>query len=123
MTKIFPCLAYRDAAAALDFLRRAFGLEEVEVDRAADGTIGHAVVGAGGDAIMLGQRAAKDVHRADPGIYIHVSELDAHLARAVAAGARIVRPLYDTPYGSREYSAEDPEGNCWHFGTYLPGRR
>jgi uncharacterized glyoxalase superfamily protein PhnB len=38
----------------------------------------------------------------------------------VAAGARVVRELEDMPYGSREYSVRDPEGNLWSFGTYDP---
>ena len=45
---------------------------------------------------------------------------DAHHERAVAAGAKLVRPLEDTGYGSREYSVRDPEGNLWSFGTYDP---
>jgi hypothetical protein len=38
-----------------------------------------------------------------------------------SAGHRsFVAGLYDTPYGSREYSARDLEGNVWTFGTYHP---
>jgi uncharacterized glyoxalase superfamily protein PhnB len=46
--------------------------------------------------------------------------VDAHYDRAKAAGAEIVVELRNTEYGSREYSARDPEGHVWHFGTYLP---
>jgi uncharacterized glyoxalase superfamily protein PhnB len=49
-----------------------------------------------------------------------VRDVDAHYARAKGAGAEIVRPLDDTPYGSREYAARDPEGQVWSFGTYDP---
>jgi len=52
--------------------------------------------------------------------YVIVSDIDAHYARAKAAGAEIVRPLADTDYGSREYAARDPEGQVWSFGTYDP---
>ena len=45
---------------------------------------------------------------------------DAHHERAVAAGAQIVRELTDQPYGAREYTARDPEGHVWSFGTYRP---
>jgi uncharacterized glyoxalase superfamily protein PhnB len=41
-------------------------------------------------------------------------------ARAVAAGAKIVRPLQDTPYGSREFAVKDPDGHSWSVGTYDP---
>jgi uncharacterized glyoxalase superfamily protein PhnB len=53
-------------------------------------------------------------------IYAVIADPDAHHARAEGAGARIVRELEDTPYGSREYSARDLEGNLWSFGTYDP---
>jgi uncharacterized glyoxalase superfamily protein PhnB len=56
------------------------------------------------------------------GLYVYVEDLDAHCRRAKATGAEIVRDLEDTPYGSREYSARDPEGHLWSFGTYRPER-
>ena len=49
-----------------------------------------------------------------------VPDPDAHYTRAKAAGAQIVRELVDQPYGSREYSARDLEGNLWSFGSYDP---
>jgi uncharacterized glyoxalase superfamily protein PhnB len=51
-------------------------------------------------------------------IYAVIDDPDAHHGKARAAGARVVRELEDTPYGSREYSARDLEGNLWSFGTY-----
>ena len=56
-------------------------------------------------------------------IYAVVADPDAHHDRAKAAGAQIVRQLADQPYGSREYSARDLEGNLWSFGTYDPYSR
>ena len=46
-------------------------------------------------------------------------------ARATAAGAEVLAPLYDTDYGSRDFAVRDPEGNRWSFGTYRghPRRR
>jgi uncharacterized glyoxalase superfamily protein PhnB len=52
--------------------------------------------------------------------YIVVPDADAVHARAVAAGAEIIRPLQDTPYGSREFALRDPEGHSWSIGTYDP---
>jgi uncharacterized glyoxalase superfamily protein PhnB len=54
------------------------------------------------------------------GIYVVVPDIDGHYARAKAAGAKIERPLADTDYGSREYSARDCDGHLWSFGTYDP---
>jgi uncharacterized glyoxalase superfamily protein PhnB len=53
-------------------------------------------------------------------IYAVVADPDEHCACARAAGADIVRELVDQPYGSRESSARDLEGNLWSFGTYDP---
>lgn len=53
-------------------------------------------------------------------MYVVVADPDAHYARTVAAGARIVMPLTDTDYGSRDHIAGDAEGNLWCFGTYAP---
>ena len=57
---------------------------------------------------------------ANHGVYVFVEDIDAHCARARAAGAEIVRELQDTEYGSREYSVRDLEGHLWSLGTYQP---
>ena len=41
-------------------------------------------------------------------------------AGALAAGAEIIVGLEETPYGSKEYAARDPEGHVWSFGSYAP---
>lgn len=115
---VYPFLRYADADAALDWLRRAFGFREVAVHRGDDGDtrpIHHAEVSLGPGIVMFGQG-----DRDDRGIYVAVDDADAHYAQAKAAGAEIVRELEDTDYGSREYTARDPEGNVWSFGTYRP---
>ena len=50
-----------------------------------------------------------------------VEDPDALHARAKEAGATIEREPEDEHYGSREFTARDPEGNLWSFGTYRPG--
>jgi uncharacterized glyoxalase superfamily protein PhnB len=49
-----------------------------------------------------------------------VADADAAHARAVAAGAVIVRPLQDRPFGGRDFIVKDPEGNTWTAGTFDP---
>lgn len=53
-------------------------------------------------------------------VYIVVENADAVFARVAEAGASVVRPLQDTPYGSREFTVADPEGHSWSVGTYDP---
>jgi uncharacterized glyoxalase superfamily protein PhnB len=125
---MYPALRYRDAAAAVDWLVRAFGLRRHQVHPGPNGTIVHAELAYGGSMIMLGsarvdQPAAppRDMQSMMHSIYMYVPDPDAHYAQAKAAGADILYEPRDTEYGSREYGARDLEGNIWSFGTYRPG--
>ena len=122
---IFPAIRYQDAPAAIEWLARAFGLEKHFVVPASNGSITHAQLQIGPGMIMLGSKrdgkaSANPWDGVDQGIYVCVVDVDAHHARAKAAGAEIVRALEDTDYGSREYSVRDLEGHLWSFGTYDP---
>jgi uncharacterized glyoxalase superfamily protein PhnB len=125
---IHPTLLYRDAGAAIDFLERAYGFETLARHDNPDGTVAHSELRLGDDVIMVGtgaqdlQDVPDDFRAARVGVYLSVDDLDAHHERASAAGASITRELQDTDYGSREYSARDPEGLHWHFGTYVPAQ-
>jgi len=113
---VFPTMSYRDATAAIDFLQRAFGAEPHAVYRHDDGSVRHAELRLGNGMVMLGRAETTQ----GGGVYVVVPDPDAHRARAREADAEIVREPNDTDYGSREYSARDPEGLAWHFGTYQP---
>ena len=52
--------------------------------------------------------------------YVIIDEVDAHCARAVAAGAELVMPPEDQPHGGRLYLCRDLEGHLWCFGSYDP---
>ena len=129
---IIPTLRYRDAVAAIDWLCRAFGFARHLVVPGEQGSIAHAQLTCGNGMIMLGSARddafgqlqkpplAGGVATQSP--YIIVADADAHHARAVAAGARVVYPLTDQDYGGRSYSCLDPEGHLWNFGTYDPWR-
>jgi uncharacterized glyoxalase superfamily protein PhnB len=68
----------------------------------------------------LGWVSPLDLPALNATVCFFVDDVDAHYQRAVAAGARVVREIRDTNYGSREYSVKDNEGQEWHFGTYRP---
>lgn len=125
------CIAftrYDDASAALDWLEQAFGFERSSVYEGPNGTVAHAELKYGDGMIMLstagdndfGLRTARALGAVNQGVYVIVDEIDPHYERARAAGAEVVRELHDTDYGSRDYTARDPEGNLWSFGTYRP---
>lgn len=126
--KLYACLSYNDPRAAVEFLERAFGFAPLMVVPDEDGSITHAELSVGGEIIMLGSSKPElgwvsplslsarnaTVCMALPG------NVDEQFARAVAAGATVVRAPYDTSYGAREFSVRDPEGHEWHLGTYRP---
>jgi uncharacterized glyoxalase superfamily protein PhnB len=121
---IYPFLRYQDMKAAVDWLGAAFGFEPMMV------VDGHAELRLGDGMIMIGngkspkQRGAQldKITDVEQGLYLYVADVDAHHAQAKAAGAKIVREIEATEYGSREYAALDLDGYYWSFGTYGPGR-
>lgn len=122
---------YDDPLAALDWLCRAFAFEARE-KIVADGKLLHSELLYGDAVIMLGQaggsekpwhplqkspRSAGGVTHA---LAFYVDDVDAHYARAVAAGAKIIVEPQDNDYGpeywtDRTYGALDPEGHLWWF--------
>jgi uncharacterized glyoxalase superfamily protein PhnB len=121
---LYPLMRFRDAPAAIAFLKTAFDFRERQVIANDDGTIAHAELSYGPSILMLGSDREDPVmgSRAGHGwIYVAVDDADEHCGRARAAGAKIFAEPYDTDYGSRDYTAHDLEGNVWHFGTYRPG--
>jgi uncharacterized glyoxalase superfamily protein PhnB len=118
---VIPALRYTDASAAIEFLERAFGFERKAVHEQ-DGVVQHAELVHGRGMVMVGTSGVgdKQFETQHASIYVVVADPDAVCEQAKAAGAEISRELEDMDYGSREFSARDPEGNVWSFGTYDP---
>ncbi|HET7424231.1 MAG TPA: VOC family protein [Gemmatimonadales bacterium] len=114
---LFPALRFRDEHRAMDWLERAFGFARHAVYTDDAGKLLHAELKLGPGILMMGSGPEDTLGFS---IYVYVQDLDAHYARAAAAGAEIVRPLADTSYGSREFAARDLDGHVWYFGTYQP---
>lgn len=126
---VTPGLLYHDAAQAIEWLCRAFGFERRTVIAGEDARIIHAHLVLGNGGIMLSSaegyahpgmcRTPRDVGGAGTvEIIVRVPDPDTHFRRAAAAGAEILIPLEDKPYGGRGYSCRDPEGHVWAFGSY-----
>jgi uncharacterized glyoxalase superfamily protein PhnB len=120
---------YVDARAAIAWLCGAFGAREQLVVPGNGDEIAHAQLCFEGDAIfMLGSGRRDDFNYRTPReldgytqtLNVFTADPDAHFARARAAGAEILAPLADAPYGARGYTARDCEGQIWNFGTYVP---
>ena len=122
---VWPTTRCKDTRALIDFLVAAFGFEEqfTVPGEGGKGIIHAQIRWPGGGGVMLGDAEGGDAdHLTLPSgpisVYVATDEPDALHDRAVAAGATIVRGLRDEKYGSRGFSAADPEGNVWSFGTY-----
>ena len=117
-------LLYRDAGAAVDWLVEAFGLQADEVLRGEGGRVNHASMRLGKAVLMLGSpgpdfKGPRAIGHATANLYVDIEDVEAHYARAVAAGATIIEEPKDTFYGARRYGAEDLEGHPWYFAQDL----
>ena len=131
---IIPTFRYADAPAAIRFLCDAFGFGEHAVHRNPQepDVVEHAQLVLDGNMIMLSSVRDSDYSRkagltsvAEAGgntqaVYVVIDDVDGHADRARAAGADIFMPPEDQDYGGRVYSARDPEGHVWSFGSYDP---
>ena len=129
--RIIPTLRYQDAPAAIEWLGRAFGFERHFVVPGENGTLAHAPLTFGNGMIMVGSARDDEFGRLQRtpaqvgGVgtqspYVIVPDVDAHHARAVAAGATVSMAPRDEDHGGRFYSCRDPEGHLWNFGSYDP---
>ena len=130
---VIPCLRYRDAPKAIEWLCETFGFTKQMVVPGENNTVMHAQLSFGNGMIMLGSAASIDSEysklikqpdeisgAATQTLYIVVEEADAFYARAKAAGCEIIMDIKDEDYGGRDFTCRDLEGHVWTFGTYDP---
>jgi uncharacterized glyoxalase superfamily protein PhnB len=128
---IIPCLRYRDAHAAIEWLCKAFGFQKHAVYENEDGGVEHAQLTFGSGMDMLGEVSDNEFcrHIAQPDdicgretqcACVIVSNCKSHYQQAKAAGALIVDDYAEKDYGGAGYSCHDPEGHLWYFGSYDP---
>ena len=128
---VIPCLRYRNAAAAIEWLCETFGFEESLVVPGDGDEIAHAQLTHGEGMVMLGSATDTEFGRLmkqpdeiggaeTQTAYVVVSDADSIYERAKAAGARIAIEVKDEDYGGRGFSCYDLEGHLWNFGTYNP---
>ena len=132
---LFPCLSYKDAPAAIDFLCNALGFTRhaVYADEKDPSIIHHAQLTLGNSMVMLSSERPgeyRDLYRwksvEEAGgitmcVCAYVDDPDAHCAKARAAGAEILTEPHDNQgYPGRSYDVRDPGGQVWNFGSYDP---
>jgi PhnB protein len=123
---ITPYITVRGAGKALEFYKQAFGATEVMRFEMPGGIIGHAEIEVGGSKVMLadecpewGNRGPQSLGGTSGGLCIYVPDADAAIARAVAAGATVLKPVMDQFYGDRSGTVTDPFGHVWTFATHI----
>jgi PhnB protein len=124
--EVYPYLRVRDAGKAIDFYRRAFGAEELFRLTEPTGRIGHAEIKIGATTLMLSEEypemgivGPQALGGTTFSIHLHVDNSDAWIARAVEAGATVLRPATDAFYGERGGTVRDPFGHEWMLGHQI----
>lgn len=126
MHTVTPHLVCAGAADAIEFYKKAFDATEVGRLPTPDGKVAHAMIRINGSAVMLvdefpdwGSFGPKSLKGSPVTIHLYVEDVDAFVARAVRAGAKITMPLEDMFWGDRYCRLEDPFGHQWSVATHV----
>lgn len=122
---VTPYLVLNNAAAAIDFYKRAFGAQEVTRMNAPNGKIGHAELKIGDSMIMISDempgsatRSPQSLGGTSVGVFLYLRDVDPVFSQAVAAGAKVEMPLADMFWGDRYGKLIDPYGHSWSLATH-----
>jgi PhnB protein len=123
---VTPYLAVDDAAAAIEYYKKAFGAKERGRMDAPDGRIGHAEIEIGDSLVMLADdfpqfatRSPKELGGTSVSVFMYVEDVDAVVKQAVDAGATVTMEVADQFWGDRFGSVQDPFGHVWSLATHV----
>jgi PhnB protein len=123
---VTPYLVVRGAAQAIEFYQGAFGAQERMRMTGPDGKVGHAELQIGDSLVMLaeehpdwGALGPASMGGTPVSLLLYVQDVDAVFARALAAGAKELRPVQDQFYGDRSGFLEDPFGHRWSIASHI----
>jgi uncharacterized glyoxalase superfamily protein PhnB len=131
-SSVIPCLRYREAHKAIEWLCAALGFERKAVYANADGSVAHAQLTFGNGMVMVGSAAAgtvednfycqpDEINRKETQYpCLLVSDCDAVYKRVKAVGGEVVVEIADVSYGGRSFTCRDPGGHLWYVGSYDP---
>jgi PhnB protein len=122
---VTPYLIIKGAAKAIDYYKNVFGATEVMRMAGPDGKVGHAELKIGDSHIMLadenpamGHRSAESIGASPVSLLVYLPDCDKVVAKAVAEGAKILKPVEDQFYGDRSGFIQDPFGHFWSVATH-----
>ena len=123
---ITPYLVIKGAAKAIEYYKNVFGATVVERMDGPDGRVGHAELQIGDSRIMLadenpsmGARSAESIGASPVSLYVYIPDCDQVVEKAVAGGAKILKPVQDQFYGDRSGFIQDPFGHLWGVATHV----
>ena len=120
-----PSVIVKDARKAIDFYKRAFGAQEVDVMAGPDGKVMHAELTIGNSRLMMGEenpawpafKSAETLGACPISLHLYVDDVDASFKRALDAGAKVEMPVDDMFWGDRYGKVKDPFGHTWGLAT------
>lgn len=123
---VTPYVTVKNAPAAIEFYKEAFGAEEIFRWADPDGSIRHAEVLVGDSPVMLTDEAP-EFGMSDPGslggspvhMFLYVEDADATFDQAIATGATELMPVEDSSDGDRRGGVTDPFGHVWYIATHI----
>ena len=123
---VTPYLVMKNAAAAIEFYKKAFGAVELFRMAGPGGKIGHAEIKIGDSPVMLadeypdmGFKGPESLGGTPVSLMIYVDDVDKIYPQAIAAGGKEVRPLQNQFYGDRSGTLTDPFGHVWTISTHV----
>jgi len=122
---VTPYLVIKGAAKAIEYYKNVFGATVVVRMDGPDGQVGHAELQIGDSRIMLadenpsmGNRSAESIGASPVSLLVYIPDCDKVVAKAVAGGAKILKPVQDQFYGDRSGFIQDPFGHLWGVATH-----
>ena len=123
---VTPYLILKNAAAAIEFYKKALGAVELFRMEAPGGKIGHAEIKIGDSPVMLadeypdmGYKGPESLGGTSVNLMVYVEDVDKIYPQAIAAGGKEVRPLQNQFYGDRSGTLADPFGHVWTISTQV----
>jgi PhnB protein len=126
-SSVTPHLVIKNAGAAIDFYKKAFGAEEIMRMPGPDGkSVMHAELKFGNAIVMIcdefkefGNLSPQSLNGSPVTVHLYVENADASYQKAVNAGAKATMPLANMPWGDRFGKLKDPFGHEWSIATHI----
>ena len=123
---VTPYLIVQGAAQAIDYYKSVFGATEIVRMNDPSGRVAHAELKIGDSCIILadenpgmGHASATTIGDSPVSIYLYIPDVDRVVEKAVAAGAKVLKPVQDQFYGDRSGFIRDPFGHLWGVATHV----